>query len=134
MPIPAAERIDSIRVCASLSHKATARLAGFGWIGKNCLLIHPVYGPRVRWATVLTDAPFEENRMMVEKRCESCDRCVKACPAQALKGRNFLDGEPRDTRFEVAADKWNKGPFRDGISFHKHLWGFSLGLLITGFS
>jgi epoxyqueuosine reductase len=34
MPIPAAERIDSIRVCASISQKITARLAGFGWIGK----------------------------------------------------------------------------------------------------
>jgi epoxyqueuosine reductase len=102
MPIPAAERIDSIRVCASISHKLTARLAGFGWIGKNCLLIHPTYGPRVRWTTVLTDAPFEEHRPIMENRCRDCDQCVKACPARALKGRNFVEGELRDLRFEVA--------------------------------
>lgn len=102
MPIPAAERIDGIRVCASISHKITARLAGFGWIGKNCMLIHPAHGPRVRWTTVLTDAPFEENRTIMENRCGGCNQCVKACPAQALKGRNFMDGESRDLRFEFA--------------------------------
>ena len=30
MPIPASKRMDSKRICASVSHKAIARLAGFG--------------------------------------------------------------------------------------------------------
>ncbi|WP_143316544.1 4Fe-4S double cluster binding domain-containing protein [Clostridium sp. HBUAS56017] len=101
MPVPAAERIDSNRVCASLSHKVTARLAGFGWIGKNCLLINPSYGPRVRWTTVLTDAPFEENKEILESKCGSCNKCVKICPSQAILGRNYVENEPRDLRLDV---------------------------------
>jgi epoxyqueuosine reductase QueG len=101
MPIPAAERIDSDRVCASISHKITARLAGFGWIGKNCLLITPEHGPRVRWTTVLTDAPLEENLKVMDVLCGSCDTCVRSCPAQSFTGRNYADGEPREARFDV---------------------------------
>ncbi|WP_297421056.1 4Fe-4S double cluster binding domain-containing protein [Clostridium sp.] len=101
MPLPAAERIDSNRVCASISHKLTSRLAGFGWIGKNCLLINPDHGPRVRWTTVLTDAPFEENKEILESRCGSCSECVKICPAQAILGRNYVEHEPRDLRLDV---------------------------------
>ncbi|MCX8129715.1 MAG: 4Fe-4S dicluster domain-containing protein [Clostridia bacterium] len=101
MPLPAAERIDSNRVCASMSHKVSARLAGFGWIGKNCLLVNPNYGPRIRWTTVLTDAPFEENKEILESQCGSCNKCVKICPVQALKGRNYVEHEPRELRFDV---------------------------------
>lgn len=102
MPLPVAERIDSDRVCASLSHKVTARLAGFGWIGKNCLLVTPQYGPRVRWTSVLTDAPFEENKEVMESRCGNCNQCMQICPAQAIKGRNYIEHEPRELRLDVS--------------------------------
>lgn len=101
MPLPASERIDSTRVCASLSHKLTARLAGFGWIGKSCLLINPKYGPRVRWTSVLTDAPFEENKEILEGRCGDCTNCAKACPSKAIIGRNYVADEPREVRLDV---------------------------------
>jgi len=58
LPVPASERFDNERICAVFSHKLAANLAGLGWIGKSCLLITPEAGPRVRWATVLTDAPL----------------------------------------------------------------------------
>ncbi len=102
MPVSAAERIDSERVCASIPHKLVARFAGFGWIGKNCLLINPHHGPRIRWTSVLTDAPFPENDKILEVRCGSCDECVKACPAGAIKGRNYVDGEAREERLDGA--------------------------------
>ena len=102
MPIPASGIIDSDRVCASISHKATAYLAGFGWIGKNCLLINPEHGPRIRWATVFTDAPLEENQTIMENRCGTCTQCVQACPANAIKGRDFVEHESRDMRFDVS--------------------------------
>jgi epoxyqueuosine reductase QueG len=101
MPLPAAERIDSNRICASISHKVTARLSGFGWIGKNCLLINLKYGPRVRWTSVLTDAPFEENKKLLESKCGNCNQCTKLCPAQAILGRNYVEHEPRDLRLDV---------------------------------
>lgn len=101
LPLPAAERIDSDRVCASMSHKIAARLSGFGWIGKSCLLVTPSHGPRVRWTTVLTDAPLEENREIMDVRCSTCMKCVEACPAHAFTGRNYVGGEPREARFDV---------------------------------
>ncbi|MEN6567946.1 MAG: 4Fe-4S double cluster binding domain-containing protein [Veillonellales bacterium] len=102
MPLPAAERIDSERVCATMPHKAAAYLAGFGWIGKNCLLITPDNGPRVRWTTVLTDAPLAENHTIMDTRCGGCTACTAACPAQAIKGRAFSRGEGREMRLDVA--------------------------------
>jgi epoxyqueuosine reductase QueG len=101
LPVPAAERIDSDRICASISHKITARLAGFGWIGKNCLLITPDHGPRVRWTTVLTDAPLEVKPSIMEVRCGVCEQCVRSCPAQALTGRLYIAGQPREARLDV---------------------------------
>lgn len=101
MPLLASERIDSQRVCASLSHKLAARLAGLGWIGKNCLLITPQYGPRVRFNTILTDAPLEENRRIMESKCGGCTKCRDICPAGAIIGRAFAQDEPRELRMDV---------------------------------
>ncbi|MDS0525260.1 4Fe-4S dicluster domain-containing protein [Clostridium sp. SHJSY1] len=101
MPLPAAERIDSNRIYASLSHKLTARLAGFGWIGKSCLLINPKFGPRVRWTTILTDAPFQENEEILESKCGSCTKCTEICPSKAILGRNYVENEPRELRLDV---------------------------------
>lgn len=101
MPIPASGIIDRNKICASVSHKAIAYLSGFGWIGKNCLLIHPEHGPRIRWITVLTNAPFEENRTMIENKCGACNKCVNACPVQAIKGKNFIEYEARSERLDV---------------------------------
>jgi len=77
-------------------------LAGFGWIGKNCLLINPNYGPRIRWTTILTDAPFEENQTIVKSQCGTCSQCVRSCPAQAINGRNFVENESRELRLDVS--------------------------------
>jgi len=61
-PIPASMIIDEESAMGHVSHKAFARAAGLGWIGKNILLITPKYGPRVRLATVLTDIPLKPGK------------------------------------------------------------------------
>lgn len=67
-------------------HKTAATCAGLGWIGKSGLLVNPEYGPRLSWATVLTDAPLEVSQTpYIEGKCGSCQRCVKACPASAIR-------------------------------------------------
>ena len=81
-------------------HKTAANLAGLGWIGKSCLLVTPEAGPRVRWATILTDAPLTAGQPL-EQRCGKCRECVDVCPSQAFTGRSFQADEPRETRYDV---------------------------------
>ncbi len=100
LPIPASEQYDE-HLCAVFSHKLAAHLAGLGWIGKNCLLITPEVGPRVRWATVLIDAPLEATGQPVEQRCGTCTQCEEICPINALVGQPFHKSEPREARFDA---------------------------------
>ncbi|HPR41468.1 MAG TPA: 4Fe-4S dicluster domain-containing protein [Candidatus Methanofastidiosa archaeon] len=102
LPIPASERYDDEKICAVLSHKLAAHLAGFGWIGKSCLLITPQFGPRVRWATVLTDAPLKVAKKKMAERCGDCTECVNICPVSAFTGVNFKEEDPRDVRYDAA--------------------------------
>jgi epoxyqueuosine reductase QueG len=102
LPIPAAKRVDDERICAVFSHKLAAHLAGLGWIGKSCLLVTPEVGPRVRWATVLTDAPLQVTGKPMEERCGSCIQCVEICPVQAFTGEPFRASEPRERRYDAS--------------------------------
>ncbi len=102
LPIPASGTIDHEKICGAFSHKLGARLCGFGWIGKNCLLVTPDNGPRVRWVSILTDAPLQPTgKGILEPKCGGCTACADICPAKAIKGRGFLESEPREMRFDA---------------------------------
>ena len=102
LPIPASSTIDDERLCGSFSHKLGAHLAGLGWIGKSCLLITPIDGPRVRWATILTDAPLKNTNNRTDKdQCGDCSECIDICPVKAFTGRSFDRSEPRKARYDA---------------------------------
>jgi len=67
----------------------TAQDANLGCVGKNGILITPEFGPCVRLAAVFIDvdnlpiADINEHKW-IESFCETCNRCVKACPAGAI--------------------------------------------------
>lgn len=84
LPIAASQILDWQEQKAHLSHKEIARLAGLGWIGRNNLLVNPKFGAQLRLATILTDMPLKLDKPM-QNGCLECRRCVKACPAQAIK-------------------------------------------------
>jgi epoxyqueuosine reductase QueG len=88
LAIPAS--LSLTRLMGNAPHKAFARAAGLGWIGKNLLLITPEYGPRIRLATVLTDIPLKPGNP-IEHQCGDCTKCIDACPVGALKHFNFDD-------------------------------------------
>ncbi len=101
LPVPASKIIDDEKLIAAFSHKMAAHLAGLGWIGKNCLLVTPETGPRVRWATILTDAPLTVTGAAIEEQCGTCQLCVEICPVNAFTGQPFRETESRDVRFDA---------------------------------
>jgi len=119
--IPASQSIpDAPQSYSGLfPHKTGAVASGLGWIGKNGLLIHGEYGPRVRLGTVLTDlelpcgyptdwsgaesAPEETLAEKVRRVCRSCNRCVSACPAMALTGNEWHPGVRREDIVDAKA-------------------------------
>ena len=102
-PVPASKRTSDEHICGIFSQKLAAHMAGLGWIGKSCLLVTPDHGPRVRWVTVLTDAPLEPTGSPMAPRCGECTACVDICPQHAFSGRAFSPDEPREVRFDAAA-------------------------------
>ena len=98
--IPASDTLDKEKSLGLLSHKLAAHLSGLGWIGPSCLLITPECGPRVRWVTILTDAPLKTGKPL-SNQCNDCQKCVDACPPKAFSGRPFDPNEPRDLRFNT---------------------------------
>ena len=94
----------------AISHKAVARAAGLGWIGKSTLLITPRFGPRVCLITVLTNMPLAPDAPC-EERCAGCRKCIEACPAGAL------------TEASPSADPYSRGVLDAALcgSFHERL-------------
>ena len=99
LPVAASGVSDPEKLQGVFSNKMAAHLAGLGWIGKSCLLVTREAGPRVRWATVLTDAPLEATGESMDERCGNCQACVDVCPPHAFTGRPFRPEEPRELRF-----------------------------------
>ena len=106
MPIAASQSIptNSNRThMGRYSHKKAAVLAGLGCIGKSTLFLHRVYGPRVRLGTLFTDCPLPVSEQVSASACKNCDLCVKACPADAIKGTEWQKDTQRCEMFDADA-------------------------------
>lgn len=66
--------------------KDAAVLAGLGIIGRNNLLLHPEWGPRIRFRSVLLEGELEPTPIIENfSPCKTCDlRCHNACPQHAF--------------------------------------------------
>ena len=100
---PATGDWDPTTLRAPFQHKTAATLAGLGWIGKCALLITPQYGPAVRWASVLTDAPLQTGVPIIQSRCGICTACVDVCPGKACAGKEWRQGMPREDFWDPKA-------------------------------
>lgn len=83
--IPFAVGSDQKTLFGDISHKHIAYAAGMGEFGLNNLLLTPKYGPRVRFASILTNAPLKPDRPFNGSLCDECGECVKICPCGALE-------------------------------------------------
>ncbi len=70
--------------------RAWARLAGVGFIGKNCCLIVPGIGSRVFLALLVTSARLPPDRPLATG-CGRCTLCLQRCPTGALVEERLLD-------------------------------------------
>jgi epoxyqueuosine reductase len=66
--------------------KDAAVLSGIGVIGRNNLLLHPEWGPRIRLRSILLDGTFQATGPLEGfTPCETCGVfCQKACPVGAF--------------------------------------------------
>jgi len=80
----------------NLKHLAVA--AGVGKQGKNTLVIHPRFGPWLRFMAIRTDAPLAATGPGIYSKeenpyCENCQECVQSCPAGILLPYRLVDAD-----------------------------------------
>jgi epoxyqueuosine reductase QueG len=100
LPIPASKVLKEMHWRSFISHKAIARAAGVGWIGKSLLLVTREHGPRIRMASILTDMPLEAGEP-VKRRCGRCRECVDNCIVNAISDSEFDEYPVREEVFDV---------------------------------
>jgi len=116
--VPASQITDAGGRRGMVSHRLIGHAAGLGWIGRPTLLVDPRYGARMRYASVLTDAPYVAGEPMAD-RCGECRKCVDACPAGAVKESS------RDFDLEVCFEKLAE--FRKLRFIGQHICGICVG-------
>jgi len=86
LAIPASQTVDWGAQKGHVSHKSLAVAAGLGHIGRSGLVVHPDFGARVRYASILTDLDFTPDSPAATS-CGACKKCITVCPAHAISER-----------------------------------------------
>ena len=78
-----------------LNLKKAAVRAGLGQRGKSTVVLHPLYGTRLRFMAIRTDAPLEPTAPVTAEAdnpaCCGCSICIDACPVNALEPYHMPD-------------------------------------------
>ena len=75
---------------APVMEKPLATKAGLGWIGKNSLLVNRSAASWFFLGEIYTNLPLPQDNETPD-HCGSCDRCIVACPTQAIVAPYELD-------------------------------------------
>ena len=98
---------------APVLEKHLAYKAGLGTIGKNSLLLSPK-GSYFFIGEIFTDIPLAYDSPLQEDYCLACNRCIEACPTQALAKDYCLDAgkciayQTIEDKFAIAEDVADK--------------------------
>jgi epoxyqueuosine reductase len=99
---PTTEDYNPVTISARFQHKTAATRAGIGWIGKSALVITKQFGAAVRLATVLTDAALTCGTPINTSYCDTCEECVRRCPAGAITGNSWQVGMAREELYNAS--------------------------------
>jgi epoxyqueuosine reductase len=99
---------------APVLDRAWAARAGLGWVGKNTNLISPESGSFFFIGSLIVDIPLDYDRA-IQDFCGDCNRCIRACPTQAIVAPRVLDAR-KCISYLTIENKGEIGPeFRDKL-------------------
>ena len=75
---------------APLAERALAERAGVGFIGRNHILTNPQLGNQILLGQIITTLKLKPDKPITDK-CTNCDKCIAACPTQALRPDGRFD-------------------------------------------
>lgn len=76
---------------APVMEKAWAQRAGLAWQGKNSCLIIKKAGSFFFFAEIIIDEVLQYDSPVEKSFCGNCNRCVQACPTQAIISDGVID-------------------------------------------
>jgi epoxyqueuosine reductase len=74
-----------------IAERDLAVQAGIGWVGKNGCVLNRQNGSFFFLSEIFTSLELDAGFLSVSDHCGTCDRCLKACPTQALREDRTLD-------------------------------------------
>jgi len=84
-----------VKMLGDFSHRHAAVKAGLGQFGLASYVVTKLYGPRIRFASLISNASLEPDEVIEKDTIcdpEACDyACVRACPPRALRGDGTID-------------------------------------------
>ena len=86
---------------APVLERAWATKSGVGWIGKNGNLINKEGGSFFFIATLITDLLLIYDDPYAKDYCGSCNKCVEACPTDAIMEDKIVDGSKCISYFTI---------------------------------
>jgi epoxyqueuosine reductase len=74
----------------AIMEKAWAQRAGLGWVGKNTIINTREFGSWFFLGVILLNIELDSDKP-IKDYCGSCNRCIDACPTQAIVAPYVLD-------------------------------------------
>lgn len=79
------------KAIADFSQRHAAIAAGLGTFGRHNLVIHPRFGTRVVFTSIITNLSLQSSSKCDQDICIHCNLCVEKCPARALDEEGKTD-------------------------------------------
>lgn len=77
---------------SAVFEKYFAEKSGFGWQGKNGIIINPEIGSYIFLGIIYTNLEFEQDNPIADL-CGTCVKCMEKCPTQAIVQPKVIDAK-----------------------------------------